>query len=289
MAVRPLCAAIAGTLLFAQSALAHQPVMDMAPRWSGGFGIQVRQEYRATDDVLQGSSDVHGTPSRSRRVRTTWLEGVYTFDREQRITLKVPWVDQRREVVQGAAVRSETGSGFGDPILGLPIKRYYNDSEGTGNFGITPSVRIPIGSTGGDYPVADGSWDFGLSASYSASTRTVYQLYDLFYWSNGSGRNGINRGDEVGFDMNLGLHFYHDNSTNSGAFLMLDVAARYQGRGHDTGGTTGGKRISTGPVLVIYRDNVMLRGEFSIPVYESVRGTQFSRGTGFNLGIGAAF
>ena len=97
------------------------------------------------------------------------------------------------------------------------------------------------------------------------------------------------RGDEVGLDVNIGLHPYHNNLHNMGIFVMGDLSARYEGRGNDTLGTTGGKRISLGPVLVGYWNNVMLRGEVKFPVYENVRGTQVGRGIDFNLGIGVTF
>ena len=42
------------------AALAHQPVVDMAPRWNGGYGFQTRVEHANSDTI-------------------TWLEGVYTF------------------------------------------------------------------------------------------------------------------------------------------------------------------------------------------------------------------
>lgn len=47
-------------LLFivAQPALAHQPVMDMAPRWQDGYGFQIRQEYRSSDELVSGDSEV---------------------------------------------------------------------------------------------------------------------------------------------------------------------------------------------------------------------------------------
>ena len=70
---------------------------------------------------------------------------------------------------------------------------------------------------------------------------------------------------------------------------MLDLEARYEGRGRDTGGTTGGRRLGLGPVLVAYWRNVMVRGELKLPVYESVFGTQVSRGIQTNLGIGVTF
>jgi hypothetical protein len=36
-----------GTLVFA-----HQPVMDMAPRWDGGYGFQVRYESYGSDHTI---------------------------------------------------------------------------------------------------------------------------------------------------------------------------------------------------------------------------------------------
>ncbi len=276
-------------LCVSSGASAHQPVMDMAPRWEDGFGFQLRREYRGSDDLMSGRSDVANPFDLKRRVSKTWLEGVYTFKRERRFTFKVPWVDQSRDVVRGGSLVRETGRGLGDSVLGLQLKRYYNATESTGNFGLTPSLRIPTGSTSDAYPMGDGSWDLGLSASFSVEAAHLYQFYDLFYWSNGAGRRGINRGDEFGFDMNLGLHPYHNNLTNTGVFVMLDVSARYEGRGRDTAGTTGGKRLSLGPVLVWYRDNLMIRAEMKLPVYEKVWGTQLSRGTEFSIGVGVTF
>ena len=47
---------------------AHQPVMDMAPRWQEGWGFQVRNEYRFSDELLRGDSDVPNPRGRERRL-----------------------------------------------------------------------------------------------------------------------------------------------------------------------------------------------------------------------------
>ena len=275
--------------VFASSAFAHQPVMDMAPRWSGGSGFQVRQEYEITDEVLDGRSKAANVFNRSRRVRTTWFEGVYTFQREARVTFKLPWIDHETTSLRGGLPVRESGRGFGDLVIGVPLKRYQNERGKTRNFGLTPSLRLPTGDTGDSFPVSDGSWDAGLSFSYSSENRDFYQLWEVFYWSNGAGRRGINRGDEVGRDINLGLHPYHDVNTRSGIFTMMDISARYEGRGQDTTGVSGGRRITAGPVLVWYRGNFMVRGEVHFPIHERYRATQFSRGVRVNFGAGFAF
>ena len=70
---------------------------------------------------------------------------------------------------------------------------------------------------------------------------------------------------------------------------MMDLSARYEEKGWDTAGVTGGKRVSLGPVFVWYRDNLMVRSEIKFPVYEDVIGTQVSRGIEFNIGFGLTF
>ena len=98
-------------VLLPACAFAHQPVQDMAPRWADGWGLQVRQEYRASDKVLSGSSEAQNPLGRRDRVSKTWFEGVYTFQRAVRVTAKLPWIHQTR--VTSTGIR-QTGEGFGD-------------------------------------------------------------------------------------------------------------------------------------------------------------------------------
>lgn len=290
--MRPFCFLLVTFLILAiMSPLVwtHQPVMDMAPRWEEGYGFQIRQEFRSSDKLLKGDRKVDNPHGRKRRVTTTWLEGIYTFKREIRMTFKLPWIDQSRVVVKdGRAVRQE-GRGPGDLILGLPLKHYQNWEDGTHNFAFTPSVRLPTGRTAGDFPPGDGSTDVGLSLAYSREAAHLYQFYDVFYWINNRGRKGIDQGDMLGFDANIGIHPYHNNVKNSGMFLMLDGRVRHEQRGRDQGGITGHTLLSLGPTLVLYRQNVMFRAEWHFPVYERRSGTQVSTGQEATVGIGITF
>lgn len=271
------------------NAWSHQPVMDMAPRWEHGYGFQVRLESHGSDTLLNGDSKIDNAFGREDDVKTTWLEGIYTFRREVRLSVKIPYVDHQRTAVQNGAPVRLSGSGLGDIIIGVPLKRYTNDASATRNIAFTPSIRLPTGSTAGDLPVGDGSLDWGVSFSASFEKANLYQYYDLFYWKNGEGDRGIAEGDEAGLDINIGWHPYHDNEKNEGVFLMIDASLRYRQRGQDLHGTTGGKRLSTGPVFVYYRDGMMFRAEYKIPVYEDVFGVQVARGSEFNIGIGFVF
>jgi len=267
----------------------HQPVMDMAPRWEKGWGVQARHETRFSDKTMQGDSTADNPFGRKRSVKKTWFEGVYTFRREVRVTAKLPYVDQSRTSLVNGVPTKQTGEGFGDLIIGIPLKIYRNEDQATWNMGFTPNLRLPTGSTHGDFPAGDGSTDIGFSLSYSLEKVNLYQFYDVFYWLNNSGTKGIDEGNELGFDSNIGIHPYHDNATNSGVFLMGDLQVRYKERGRDPGGDTGGTRISVGPVFVYYKDNMMFRTEYSFPVYENVSGSQVSYGQELKVGIGFTF
>ena len=67
---------------------AHQPVMDMAPRWSGGWGFQFRYETLGSDREI--GKEYNGL-SKSYYRNTTWFEGVYTWKRSIRATFKIPY------------------------------------------------------------------------------------------------------------------------------------------------------------------------------------------------------
>jgi len=278
-------------LIAAVPASAHQPVMDMAPRWAEGYGFQLRQVHFGSDDLMRGSDSIDNPLGIERFVDTTWLEGVYTFDRSLRATIKVPYINQRRlTAINGVGVRQKS-SGIGDVVLSLPLKRYKNQGATTQNWAITPSLRIPTGSSSGDFPVSDGSWDVGLSISHSRETPRIYQLYDLYYWNQGSGKRGMQTGNSWGLDINVGLHPWHNNDNNSGLFTLWDISARHDDAPNAQNLTTasGGDRVQTGPILVYYRQNFMARAEIKLMAYERVDGTSTSRGNEFSVSFGLTF
>ena len=278
-------------LLASSFSHAHQPVMDMAPRWANGYGIQLRYERFGSNDLMRGTDDLANLPGFERFVDTTWLEGVYTFDRSIRLTVKIPFVDQRRGFDLNGLPVKQSESGLGDIVIGLPLKRYSNQRAATQNWSLTPSLRIPTGTSSGNFPISDGSWDVGLSLGFSRETPKFYQLYDLYYWKEGSGKRGMQTGDSFGLDVNLGIHPWHNNETNSGIFLMWDVSAKHSDAPNLQNLTTaaGGDRVYTGPVVVAYRQNWMVRAEYKILAYEHVDNIGLSRGNQFSLSVGVTF
>ena len=87
----------------------------------------------------------------------------------------------------------------------MPLKSYTNKGANTHNWGLTPQIKLPTGSSSDDYALSDGSVALGLSLSYSAEgypfenhrNWKLYQLYDLFYWENRQGDDGMQEGDVI--------------------------------------------------------------------------------------------
>jgi hypothetical protein len=277
-------------LILSFSVHAHQPVMDMAPRWDDGYGFQIRHENYGSKKLMNGDSEIVNPLNQEISINKTWFEGVYTFDKSIRITAKLPYIKKSIITNNNGAALKQSSEGFGDFILGVPLKHYVNGSNYTSNLSLTPSVRFPTGSSSGDFPISDGSTDFGLSLAYSRSTSKFYQLYDLFYWMNNKGERGMNDGDEIGLDINVGFHPIHRNYDNSGMFILWDITLRQQTQGASLNGNiNGGKRIHSGPILILYRNNIMFRAEYKLPIYENFEGTSLSRGNELNIGIGITF
>ena len=250
---------------------AHQPVMDMAPRWAGGWGFQFRFETLGSDKLLNGEASEAGL---SHYRKTTWFEGVYTWKRSIRATFKLPYyqIENKYQLFDYGDPMVK-GSGLGDLILALPLKKYFNLKRSTGNWGLTPQIRL---KTGDDTDVIKSKGGYGLSLSYSAENFSYYQLYDLYGWSLDDGSSVL------GVDVNLGWHPIHKNETNSGLFLMWD--GTFQMKSDKDGNMD--TRLFTGPIAVLYREGIMARIDVKFPVSESVDRASLSKGVIVQTGIG---
>ena len=110
-----------GLVLTANSAVfADQPIMNMMPRWDGGYGFQIRTDHIHRSDLKLGS-DVVGSGF-TEDITQLHFEAVYTWDRSIRITAKLPYVvDARREVLgPGNSKVVQRDEGIGDLTLALP-------------------------------------------------------------------------------------------------------------------------------------------------------------------------
>jgi len=168
--VKP-CLLTAGLLMAALSPLtADQPIMNMMPRWDGGYGFQVLVDTIHRSDLKQGN-DVVGDGF-TEDITRLHLQGVYTWDRSIRLTFKLPYViDARREVLGANADKVvQHDQGLGDLTLALPLKHYFNLATRSGNWTVAPQVRVPLGNKDNSYQVADRVWGTGVSIGYETET-----------------------------------------------------------------------------------------------------------------------
>ena len=88
--------------------------MNMMPRWDGGWGYQIIEEFRYERDLLLGRKKQHAGFSES--IHLMHLQGVYTWDKSIRLTAKLPYVlDASREMSDGSGgKKTERDQGIGD-------------------------------------------------------------------------------------------------------------------------------------------------------------------------------
>lgn len=285
--VRTLAALLPG------AAGAHQPVMDMAPRWSGGSGLQVRYESLASADLWSGGSRVDNPLGLTSARRTTWVEGVYTFDRSVRVTFKQPYHRLERRVQTGGGAADLDARGLGDLILALPIKHYANQMDYTWNLALNPSVTLPTGETGGALPLGRGTVDYGLSVSYAREAAHTFGLWDLFTKVHTEGFDGRREGHEIGFDMNVGFYPWLNSAREFSMLLLWGTHVRHERKDRPASGApdgdSGGVTLEMAPIFVVLWRNYAFRLETYFPVYRRLNGTQLVNDYAFQVGVGMTF
>ena len=274
MQLRNLIYGLIGYFCLIPAVKTHQPVMDMAPRWAKGYGIQ--SWYEHSNDETQ---------TRKVEENTVRLEGVYTFTREHRITLKIPI--SSKSVTQNG--QHSSFSYLGDAVIGFQNKLYFNEKKFTANLGLNPSIRIPT-RLGDDSSSPERNFGYSLSLSASVESFLWYGLIDFFYWGNTRSSDGTRPEDLFGFDLDIAYHPYHNNSLNIGLFLMMGFDGRFY-QNNSTADQNLKKRsiMQVVPTLVLYKDNVMLRSEYYIPVWQEKNQGLKADSFLFRLGVGVTF
>ena len=274
MRLRSLIYGLIGYFCLLPAAKTHQPVMDMAPRWAQGYGIQSWYEYSNDETQIQEVEE-----------HTVRLEGVYTFTREHRITLKIP-ISNKRVIQNG----QESSSNYlGDTVIGFQNKLYFNERKFTANLGLNPGIRVPTQLGFDDSFSPKRSLGYSLSLSASLESFLWYGLIDFFYWGNTRNSDGTKPQNLFGFDLDIGYHPYHNNSLNMGLFLMMGFDGRYYQSNNLVDQNTKGSIMQIVPTLVLYKDNIMFRFEYYIPVWQGKNQGLNADSSLLRLGIGVTF
>lgn len=249
---------------------ADQPIMSEVPRWDGGYGIQIFEELRWSDDLRLGSDRQANALNQKYWKHYTHIEGVYTWHKWIRFTFKVPYVVQERTVDDGLGnAIKQKGQGFGDVKFALPLKKYFNKRRYSGNFGIVPQLRT-FGDDKDAYAVSDGSTDPGLSLSYEYENALLKFHFDFTYWSEQDDRYK----DDKSLDIGLGWNF-HDRGN-----LALETEWVQDEN----------KWWAIGPAFFWnFNDVILSRIEYKHALYEYRDKLSISRGNSLRVGVGVVF
>jgi len=259
--------------ILAGYAVADQPIMNEVPRWAGGYGAQVFIEQRWSDNLLSGSRTLDNPSNLYERKQLTHLEAVYTFKPWIRVTGKMPYIRQWQRVADPeGGTYTKRNDGIGDLTLALPIRKYTNGWGYSGHFGIVPQIRLPLGNDSGDYPISDGTTDYGFSMTFERETPVYIISIDTTYWW----EQGRSTDETWSIDFGLGWNF-----SDHGSFRWETELERKRG---------GDKWLATGPALLWnFNDIVLARIEYKNAIYERVSGIGFTRGNILRVGIGVVY
>ena len=156
-----------------------QPILNKMPRWDGGYGFQVLYDSIHRGKLFKEDQVIDS--NRWEDIRLLHLQGVYTWDRSIRMTLKIPYALEAERLNLDGSV--DTYKGLGDITLALPLKQYFNLDGRSGSWTLTPQVVIPTASYRANiYDVFSRSWGGGLFAGYETETYRWFFAIGAAYW-----------------------------------------------------------------------------------------------------------
>ena len=192
---------VAVCLLGPSLAWADQPIFDEMPRWKDGWGVQFLHEFRRHATQYDGTEVVEDPAQRD--VHILNIEGVYTWDKSIRATIKVPAILETKTTRTGADGRpeDETLRGLGDVTLAVPLKKYFNLDGRSGSWTFAPQLRIP-GTRAAENTTFFREWGAGVGAGYETETNAFIVGGSVSGWSYFG-----NAPWKVGADAAVGLNF----------------------------------------------------------------------------------
>lgn len=251
---------------------ADQPIMNMMPRWDGGYGVQFLLEDIHRSDLKLGDAVVGDGFTED--IQLFHFQGVYTWDRSIRLTFKLPYIlDARREVLDlSGGKQVQHDSGVGDLTLALPLKKYFNLDGRSGSWTLAPQLRVPLGGRESNvYSVADRVWGTGLSLGYETETRHVFFSAGLTGWV-------FERVEpaELRASVDLGWNCRDNMQLLWETDVLLDEASQLL--------------VSAGPAYYVrLMDEVHMRFEWKHDFKSRVSRTTADHGNGDRLSVGIGF
>ena len=257
-------------LFHAPYLLADEPVFNMMPRWSGGWGVQFIEEYRYERDLLLGDNVKHSGFTED--VHILHLQGVYTWDKSVRLTAKLPYVlDARREMPDGfGGKKIERDRGIGDFTVALPLKKYFNLDGRSGSWTFKPLLHIPL-SGDEDYEIYDNEWGHGIGLDYETETANWY-----FHVGTSGWLYHENEPFESYSSINIGYNF---EAFGSNGQILWETDFHFEDNGSET--------LSAGPAFYWnFNDTSHLWMEWKHDFYDRQGVLDHGNGNAFKIGMG---
>ena len=263
------------TPLLCAEARAEQPIFDEMPRWNGGWGVQLLHELRTESALLSGDTPVGS--GFTEEVFLLHVEGVYTWTKALRLTVKLPMVLRATRTLPDAevALRTERDSGIGDPTIALPLKSYFNLDGRSGSFTFTPQIKVPTASRGEGFDVFDRILGNGVSLGYSTETYRYHLGASASGWVYYDAREPA----EATLSLNLGLNIH---VLNSSGHIKWKTSALYE--------TDGSLTLSAGPILYWrFSDTWHGQLQWKRDVYDRQGTLDHGEGDSLRAGLGVVF
>ncbi len=259
-------------MVVSAEARCDQPIFNEMPRWDNGWGFQIVRELRTERDLLDGETVVGRGFSED--VEILHLEGVYTWDKSVRMTVKIPYVvEARREQLDSGIKRVQHDNGIGDLTLAIPLKRYINADQRSTSWTFAPQFRIPLAGND-EYEVYDNEWGTGVSFGYETETYRYVAAVGVTAWSFFG-----NEPFEASASINLGFNIHHARSSGH---LLWESDVHFE----DDGSLT----IAIGPAFYWrMTDTVHIRVSWKDDVSDRQGTVDHGNGDALTVGIGFVF
>ena len=261
------------SLAVAGVASADQPIMNMMPRWDGGWGVQLIQEYRHESALKLGNQEIGN--GLTENVHIAHLEGVYTWDRSIRLTVKVPYVlEANRSILDDMSnVVRQKDSGLGDITVALPLKKYFNLDGRSGSWTLAPQLRIPTNSKD-EFDIYDRAWGAGLYAGYETETSVWFISVGAGAWFfEGSEEEEISAHIDLGWNFEIG---------EQNGQLLWETDFKYESDGTHV--------LKAGPAFYWrFNDTMHMRVEWKHDFIDYQGTTDHGNGNTFKVGLGFVF
>lgn len=249
---------------------ADEPIFNMMPRWSGGWGFQFVEEYRHERDLLLGRDVKYSGFTED--VNILHMEGVYTWDKSIRLTAKLPYVlDARREMPDGLGGKKiERDRGIGDFTLALPLKKYFNLDGRSGSWTFKPMLRMPF-SGDDDYEIYDNEWGHGIGLDYETETAN---------WHFHVGTSGWLYHENEPFESYSSIDIgYNFEAFGSNGQILWETDFHFEDNGSET--------LSAGPAFYWnFDDTSHFWMEWKHDFYDRQGVLDHGNGNAFKIGIG---